>query len=148
MSKLLDDLIEQRRQEAMDYQKYLQKIVELTKTIANPEAGGTYPSTMNSRGKRALYDNLGKNESMAIVVDEAVRSSRQDNWRSNPFKVKKVRNAIKAALERYLIHGNTSPDQAIDIGGEGVDGYKTQSGEWLDDQAERILTLVKNQDEY
>ncbi len=148
MSQLLDALIKQRRQEAMDYQKYLQKIVELTKKVTNPEAGGTYPSTMNSRGKRALYDNLGKNETLAIVVDEAVRSSRQDNWRSNPFKVKKVRNAIKAALERYLIHGNTSPDQAIDIGGQGVDGYKTQSGEWLDDQAERTLTLVKNQDEY
>jgi hypothetical protein len=81
-------------------------------------------------------------------MDEAVRSSRQDDWRSNPFKVKKVRNAIKAALERYLIHGNTSPDQAIDIGGQGVDGYKTQSGEWFEDQAERVLTLVKNQDEY
>ena len=148
MSKLLDDLIKQRRQEAMDYQKYLRKIVELTKKVANPEAGGSYPSTMNSRGKRALYDNLGKNETMAIVIDEAVRSSRQDDWRSNAFKVKKVRNAIKTALERYLIHGNTSPDQAIDMGGQGVDGYKTQSGEWLDDQAERILTLVKNQDEY
>jgi type I restriction enzyme R subunit len=149
MSKLLDALIKQRRQEAMDYQKYLQKIVELTKKIANPEAGGTYPSTMNSRGKRALYDNLGKNETLAIVVDEAVRTSRQDDWRSNPFKVKKVRNAIKAALEHHLMYGSTSTgNEATSIGGDGRSEYETKSPQKFEDWIEGILTLVKNQDEY
>lgn len=34
----------------------------------------------------------------ALAVDGAVRASRQDDWRSNSFKIKKVRLAIKAAL--------------------------------------------------
>lgn len=40
MSELLDALIKQRRQEALDYQAYLAKIVELTKKVKNPEVGG------------------------------------------------------------------------------------------------------------
>ena len=37
MSELLDALIEQRRQEALDYQEYLAKIVELTQTGDQPD---------------------------------------------------------------------------------------------------------------
>ena len=40
MSELLDALIEQRKQEALDYQEYLAEIVELTKKAKNPAAGG------------------------------------------------------------------------------------------------------------
>jgi type I restriction enzyme R subunit len=149
MSKLLDALIKQRRQEALDYQQYLQQIVELTKKVKNPEAGGTYPSTMNSRGKRALYDNLGKSETLAIVVDEAVRTSRQDDWRNNAFKVKKVRNAIKAALEHHLNFGSMSTgSQASSIGGDARVQYETQSPENFEAWIEKVITLVKNQDEY
>src|SRR5205814_1522066 len=84
MSELLDALIEQRRQEALDYQEYLVEVVELTRNVKQPETGGTYPATMNTPGKRALYDNLGKNHILAMAVDQAVRANRQDDWRSNP----------------------------------------------------------------
>ena len=47
--KLLDALIEQRRQEALDYQKYLEQIVELTKKVKNPEAGARIPSHSTPR---------------------------------------------------------------------------------------------------
>lgn len=73
---------------------------------------------MNTPGRRALFDNLARNEALALAVDGAVRTSRQDDWRSNPFKVKKVRNAIKSAL---------NDDE---------------------DAAARMLELVKNQHEY
>src|SRR5213075_503393 len=65
MSELLDALIEQRRQEALDYQEYLRRIVALTKQITDPAAGGAYPSLLNTPGKRALYDNLDKDEAFA-----------------------------------------------------------------------------------
>ena len=51
MSELLDALIEQRRQEALDYQEYLAKIVELTKKVKNPAAGAAYPKTLNTPGQ-------------------------------------------------------------------------------------------------
>jgi type I restriction enzyme R subunit len=117
MSELLDALIEQRKKEALDYQKYLEKIVELAKKVKNP-AGESYPKALNTPAKRALYDNLGKDEALALMVDNAVRESRQDEWRSNAVKVKKVRIAIKSVLQ---------DDEAL---------------------TEQILELVKNQYEY
>ena len=144
MSELLDALIKQRRQEALDYQAYLAKIVELTKKVKNPEVGGNYPSAINTPGKRALYDNLGNDEALALVVHDAVRSSRQDDWRSNPFKVKKVKNAIWASLEST---------RALEVGKVGTPqdpstGYGKELVELPEERVERILTLIKNQDEY
>ena len=141
MSELLDTLIEQRRKEAMDYQEYLRRIVELTKKAANPEVGGAYPAPMNTPGKRALYDNLDKDETLALSVDAAIRSSRQDDWRNNPFKIKKVRNAIRARLE-------LTAEQAGVVVREPLAVHGPQPTETLEDRTERILSLVKKHDEY
>jgi len=100
MSQLLDALIKQRRQEALDYREYLERIVELTKKVKNPATAYSYPPALDTPAKRALYDNLDKKEALAIAVDRAVRERRQDDWRSNLFKVKKVRLAIKEALQK------------------------------------------------
>jgi type I restriction enzyme R subunit len=118
MSELLDALIAQRKKEAGDYQKYLERIIDLAKKVVNPAAGESYPKDLDTPGKRALYDNLGKNQALALTVDQSIRASRQDDWRNNPFKIKRVRLAIKAAL-------------ADD-----------------DELTANILELVKNQDEY
>ena len=118
MSELLDALIEQRRNAALDYQKYLQQIVELTRKAKNPTEGASYPKTLNTAAKRALYDNLEKNETLALEIHAAVLASKQDDWRSNTFKIKKVRFAIKNILKN---------DEAL---------------------TETVLELVKNQHEY
>ncbi|MGC9269887.1 type I restriction endonuclease subunit R [Acidiphilium sp.] len=98
MSGLLDALIAQRKTEALDYQTYLAKIVELTKKAQNPAMGASYPVTMNTSAKRALYDNLGKDEILATAIDDAIRFVKKDDWRGNRFKEKEVRNAIAAHL--------------------------------------------------
>jgi type I restriction enzyme R subunit len=98
MSELLDALITQRKKEALEYQKYLEQIIALAKKVADPGVGESYPKEMNTPGKRSLYDNLGKDETLALAVDRAIRESRQDDWRNNPFKVRRVRFAIKVAL--------------------------------------------------
>jgi type I restriction enzyme, R subunit len=118
MSRLLDDLIDRRKRAAIDYQKYLAEIVELTNKVKNPTAGESYPKALNTPAKRALYDNLAKNEPLAVEVDRAVRDNRQDEWRSNAIKIKKLRIAIKAALK---------DDDAL---------------------TDQILELAKNQHEY
>ena len=66
--------------------------------------------------KRALYDNLGRKESLTLDLHSAVCDSRQDDWRSNMFKVKKVRYAIKEAL-------GSDDDDEID---EGLELVKAQ----------------------
>jgi type I restriction enzyme R subunit len=77
MSQLLDALIKQRKQEAIEYQEYLAKIVELTKQAKNPEKTSSYPPSLNTQARRALYDNLGQNEPLAVAIDEAILKSRQ-----------------------------------------------------------------------
>ena len=44
MSELLDALIEQRKREAIDYEKYLAEIVALTKRAKKPAAAARYPA--------------------------------------------------------------------------------------------------------
>ena len=99
MSELLDALILQRRQEAIAYEEYLRRIVELTKQAKNPATGAAYSPILSTPGLRALYDNLNKNEAMALSVHRAVCLKAQDGWRDNRFKRAGVRNAIKAVLE-------------------------------------------------
>lgn len=98
MSELLDALIAQRKTEAIDYEAYLAKIVELTKQAKSPETTTSYPAVVNTAAKRALYDNLGEDESLALAIDAAIRSTKKDAWRGNKFKEKEVRNAIKAHI--------------------------------------------------
>ncbi len=98
MSELLDALIEQRKQQAIDYEKYLDEMVALTKKAKNPTTGASYPVAMNTAAKRALYDNLGKDEALATVLDAEIRKTKKDDWRGNKFKEKEVRNAIRAHL--------------------------------------------------
>ncbi len=99
MSALLKALIEQRRQEAISYQEYLNRIVTLTRQAKNP-GGRSYPAGLNSPARKALYDNLDRDELLAVAVDNAVKENMQDGWRDNIIKVKKVKNAIKAALDQ------------------------------------------------
>ncbi len=98
MSDLLDALIEQRKQSALSYQEYLEKIVALTRDAKNGPIVGAYPKSLDVSAKRALYDNLDRDESMALRVDQVVRASIQDGWRTNSMKTKRVRQAIAAVL--------------------------------------------------
>ena len=100
MSELLDALIEQRKRGAIEYEKYLADIVELTKQVATPNSvsGNAYPASLDSAAKRALFDNLGRDETLAIGVDAAVFANRQDDWRNNTFKLRKVRLGVKSVL--------------------------------------------------
>jgi type I restriction enzyme R subunit len=94
MSQLLDELINERKRQALDYKKYLTKIVALTKQVSNPATSSGYPRTMNSKAKRALFDNLNRDEKLATDLDAEILRTRQDGWIDNKQKRKMVRNVI------------------------------------------------------
>ena len=119
MSGLLNALILQRKQKAMDYKVYLARLVELTKSVSSPETQSSYPVSINSATLRALYDNLDEvtvsavqesssgyssgdvmnaREARALAVDAAIRHKKKADWRGNRFKEREVRNAIKSEL--------------------------------------------------
>jgi type I restriction enzyme R subunit len=98
MSQLLDELIAQRRQEALEYEEYLAMIVELTRQIKRPNET-KYPKTLDTRAKRALYDNLDQDEELAMVLDYEVIYNKKDDWRGNRIKEKEVLFAIKKHIK-------------------------------------------------
>ena len=100
MSELLDALIEQRKQQALDYQKYLAEDRRADEEGERPGDRGDLsgrPSTLPA--KRAIYDNLGKDEAACDCDRRAMRKTSKDDWRGNKFKEKEVRNAIRAASD-------------------------------------------------
>ena len=114
MSRLLDELIKQRRDEAVAYEEYLKQVSALAARVTRGEDGGSRPATINTAALRAIYDNLpeeppvptpepaaGTRESVALAVDQAVRNTRMDGWRGNPIKERLVRKAIHEALGGY-----------------------------------------------
>lgn len=102
MSVLLDELIKLRKEEATRYEEYLNKIITLTSHIQKPETGESYPTSINTKAKRALYDSLDKDVEVSLAMDEAVILGKYDNWEGNPQKEKHIKNKIiKPVLEKY-----------------------------------------------
>lgn len=98
MSVLLDELIRERKAAARNYEVYLKKIIELSKKVIQPSRSLPYPKALNSPAKRALYDNLGKNEELALAIDNEIRSTKKDGWRGNKIKEREVKFIIKKHL--------------------------------------------------
>ncbi|NOQ14144.1 MAG: HsdR family type I site-specific deoxyribonuclease [Methyloprofundus sp.] len=97
MSTLLDAIIKQRKKQAISYAEYLQQIAELAQKVATGEINDT-PSSLNTAAKRALYHNLGKDESLAIQVDTAVMVSKPANWRGHQAREDIIKGAIYKVL--------------------------------------------------
>lgn len=118
MSELLDALIEERRQQALEYEEYLKRLVELSEKVRNPAGSAHYPPSINGPARRALYDNLRDRpeleaiasetrmvadspdlaERLAWAIDEVVRNTKKADWRGNRFKEREVRNAIAEVI--------------------------------------------------
>lgn len=123
MSDLLDALIEKRRKEALEYKEYLRRIVELTRQVARREEQTSYPSGIDTPARQALYDNLSQDSTLAIRLDEKIRSVKKADFRGNKFKEREVRNAIASVLE-------------------------TEARESEISDVETVFDLVKNQSDY
>ncbi len=98
MSELLDALIEQRRQGALNYQAYLAQLLEAARKLGTKESDTPYPAWADNGAKRALVDFFLSQAELAIEVDTIVRHTKPDSWVGNPIKERRVRNAIKGTL--------------------------------------------------
>lgn len=122
MSVLLDEIIRERKNDSIDYARYLEKIAKLVQNVKKPSTQTTYPKSMTSKSKMALYDNLDSNEEVALKIDESILKNKPDEWRGNPIKERIVRLAIKKAMKEC-----------------GIDDDK---------QVEMVLDLARNQNDY
>ena len=115
MSVLLDELIKLRNKGAIKYTEYLKRVVELTKKTIKPNTTTDYPTSLNSHAKQALYDNLNKNETLALELDEKIRTAKDDDWRGTHIKRKKVKIVVKKVLKQYDIHGEEDVDTVFNL---------------------------------
>ena len=99
MSILLDELIEARRKQSINYQEYLKRVVELTNLVKGSDGVSNYPAVLNTKAKKALYDNLNQDEDLVVAIDEAIRTTKKDCWRGNRIKEREVRNALTSHIE-------------------------------------------------
>ncbi|MCK5802094.1 MAG: HsdR family type I site-specific deoxyribonuclease [Lentisphaeria bacterium] len=140
MSAQLQEIIRLRKARAIEYEEYLQRIAKLVKTVEAGQAEDT-PDTLNTPGKRALYNNLMVDHSdagqdissepvnqygadarkraltLAVQIDAAVKQVRLDGWKGVRPREQVIRGAMYEILQ----------DKA---------------------EVERIFLIVKAQDEY
>lgn len=93
MSKLLDEVIKFRKENADKYEEYLKKVAELAKNVHSAGASSV-PSSIKTRGQTALYNNLGQNKDLALLIDSKVKEVRPADWRG----VQARENVIKKGL--------------------------------------------------
>jgi type I restriction enzyme, R subunit len=108
MSALLDEIIAARKQRAIEYEEYLQKIVELAQKVEAGKAADT-PVQLNTPGRLALFNNLQKIVAeagrpyevleLAIKLDAEVKTARSDNWRGNQAKEQQIKRTIHDILK-------------------------------------------------
>jgi type I restriction enzyme R subunit len=121
MSVLLDELIKMRKEATLEYEKYLNNIIALSIKVKKPGTTTDYPSSINTNARRALYDNLNKNDQLAIELDNKIRKTKKDAWKGHPIKEKGVKYVIEETLQKFEVK---EPD------------------------ADYILNIARNQGEY
>lgn len=115
MSKLLDDLIQQSRVDAADYEEFLRKAETLARQLAAKRPDDGLPAVLHGRREAGvLYNNLSSlpaatfkyptadddKAALALRIDLAVRESAPAGWYGDQAREAQVVNALFPILER------------------------------------------------
>ena len=123
MSTLLDDLIEKRRREAIEYEEYLANLIEITKEIGKGAGGhGRYPDWATTQARQAFVD-FAWPEGMSVDVKglfDVIQNKKDHGWAGHSKKRK--------ALARTI--------------------YLSSSGELEESAVEELLTLLERHHEF
>ena len=122
MSSLLDALIEQRREDAIDYAAYLAQLLELTTQIGKVESEVSYPDWANTSARRALVDFQWPHgmEIDLEYIDGVIQSAKEHGWTGSIMRERALARALRKELP------------------EGFEAERLQS----------FISLLKEHDEY
>ena len=98
MSKLLDEIIKKRRTNGISYKEYLKQIAALVQQVNEGKSEET-PEVLATIAQRALYNNLEKNEDLAIQIDNVVKQTKRDGWRGNLPKEREIKKGLLDILK-------------------------------------------------
>lgn len=130
MSKLLEDLIQQKRDDTESYEDFLKKAEELAKKLSMGNGENDVPATLHgNKEATALYNNLpavlaasippntaaGPDPkfgddvlALALALDKAMREKAPAGWKGDPAREAQVLNAIFPIMKK-----NRAATQAI-----------------------------------
>ena len=115
MSKLLDDLIKQRRDDTESYEEFLRNAEALVKQMAGESTAGAYPSVLNGHALAVvLFNNLASipvnsfhcpeedddKAGLALEIERVMREKAPAGWRGDDPKENQVLNALFPLFRR------------------------------------------------
>lgn len=104
LSQILDELIEQRKKGALEYEKYLKEVINLAKQLKTKDIDKAYPLEINSAGKRAIYDNFNQDVDWVERLDKAIKKYKPDGYIGNTMKERSLKNAIKQLSDEKSVN--------------------------------------------
>ncbi|MDO9068298.1 MAG: type I restriction endonuclease subunit R [Deltaproteobacteria bacterium] len=114
ISKLLEDLIKQKRDDTAAYERFLQKAEELVKKMAAKNTG-SHPHVLNGHPETiAIFNNLASipsttfvcpidddgKASLALELDQTMREQAPAGWKGDETREKQVLNALFPIMSR------------------------------------------------
>ena len=116
LSEMLDQVIRQRKLEAVSYGEYLKRVVELARALLHPEEDSAYPEEIrDSAAKRAIYDYLENDLALTMGIDHAIRISIRPRWHEHFQRQQAVRLAIYNRLIQASHTEETASRETEDI---------------------------------
>ena len=94
MSELLEELIEMKKEQSLDYQEYLERLIELVKKVKIPETSGIYPKSMHNVRLRGLYDILDRNEEKTLQLYNYLNSNISRDFMESKMKQKEFKQEL------------------------------------------------------
>lgn len=112
MSALLDELIEQRKKESIDYESYLKKVAEIARQVINP-SNAQYPASIDGAGKRALFDNLCQDDEWVNRLHNAIQANKQDDYLNNVMKQRRLKSTLQSLIDEKGLDINEAFDLIV-----------------------------------
>lgn len=114
MSRLLEDLIKQSRDDAAAYEEFLRKAEALVRQMAQKGSGGSPAALNGHREAIVLFNNLdsiaattfqcpsdeAEKVKLALDIDTAMHGSAPASWRGDPAREAQVLNALFPLMGR------------------------------------------------
>jgi len=94
LSEKLNKILEEMKQQTKEYRETLHQLVELMRELRGNKT--QYPSAVDTDGKKALYDNLGNDETLALCTYKVIKENAEVGFR----EIKNRMIALRKAIER------------------------------------------------
>ena len=101
MSDLLNQLLQEQKDGKIQYKELIERLIEKLKE-ARSTTKSKYPLSIDTKGKQALYDNLGCDEELTILVHETIKANARDGFRDMDSSGMKKMRALRRSIESVL----------------------------------------------